>query len=338
MISSRRACRAVIVAAVAVFALAAWPGAVPAEDGCGARHTVKPGDTLAGIAERCGTTVEALLAANARIDDPARISVGWELAVPGARASLGRDAEVRAAARDPAAEAALAAGTYEVRPGDSFASIATELQVPMRALIAANEGVDPFGLRPGQSLRLPEPPAGDEPGAGPAMGASEAQAGPAPAPGSDQPSADRTDANSAPPARTGGPTDGTESADGARTESADRDGTESADEGGTESADEGGTESADGQAESPSGAPSSRDPEDPAEPMLLQGRVLSGPECPVLATEEGELYSLVSAEYGFTPGDYVRIEGETVDLSFCMRGRATVRVTSMTAVPAPQGG
>ena len=32
------------------------------------------------------------------------------------------------------------------------------------------------------------------------------------------------------------------------------------------------------------------------------------------------------------------IEGETVDLSFCMEGRATVRVTSMTGIPTPQGG
>jgi hypothetical protein len=83
-------------------------------------------------------------------------------------------------------------------------------------------------------------------------------------------------------------------------------------------------------------AASERRPE--AEHMMLRGEVLNGPECPVLKTPEGDLYSLVSAEYGFTPGDYVEIEGETVDLSFCADGQATVRVTSMSAVPAPQGG
>jgi hypothetical protein len=73
------------------------------------------------------------------------------------------------------------------------------------------------------------------------------------------------------------------------------------------------------------------------EAVTLQGEVLNGAECPVLKTPVGALYNLVSAEYGFTPGDYVEIEGQTVDLSFCAEGQ-TVRVMSMTAVPAPQGG
>jgi hypothetical protein len=58
----------------------------------------------------------------------------------------------------------------------------------------------------------------------------------------------------------------------------------------------------------------------------------------VLETPGGEVYSLVSAEYGFMPGEYVEIEGETVEMSFCMQGGATVRVISMSTVPPPQGG
>jgi LysM repeat protein len=266
-------------------AVAVLPGAAPAQSGCGTTYTVQAGDTLAAIAERCDTTVDALVGANAVITDPARITVGWDLAIPGAAASLGPDAEVRLRARGKAAEAALTEGAYQVRPGDSFASIATALQVPMRALMAANRGVEPFGLRPGQILRLPSgdaPPADDQ----------EGQAAPDPArdaPG--QADAPRPAAEAEAPA-----TDAPE----ARSE-AERD-------------------------------------EPTPERLTLEGRVQSGAECPVLETPQGEVYSLVSAEYGFMPGEYVEIEGEPVEQSFCMQGKATVRVTSMNAVPAPLGG
>ena len=294
MIFSRRACRAAMLAGIA--ALAAPSGATRAQDGCGASYTVRPGDTLAGIAERCGTTAEALMAANALIEDPARITVGWELTVPGARASLGPEAEVRPAALGAEAEAALAAGSYEVRPGDSFASIATALKIPMRALMAANEGVDAFGLRPGQTLSVPRA----EPAAQARPGESAATEGP---------EAETAGRGAVPNTEPGPPSVEPEADEGAGSDEA-----------------------------APDPDMSASDPQALTESLLLQGEVLSGTECPVLKTPEGDLYSLVSAEYGFTPGDYVEIEGETVDLSFCMQGRTTVRVTSMTAVRAHQGG
>jgi LysM repeat protein len=275
-----RACGAVVGARSAALAMALtlagapWP--VPAQDGCGARYVVQPGDTLAGIAERCGTTVEALAQANAVIVDPALIAVGWELTVPGARASLGPQAEVRPRARGAAAEAALTQGTYQVRPGDSLASIATALQLPMQALMAANEGVDPFGIRPGQTLNVP-PDAAAADRSGDKQADGPADAGPAPVPSGRREA--RSGARSAPVTQAAA-----------------------------------------------------------AEPLMLEGRVQSGAECPVLTTPDGETYSLVSAEYAFVPGDYVAIEGEPVEMSFCMQESATVRVTSMTAIPAPQGG
>ena len=73
------------------------------------------------------------------------------------------------------------------------------------------------------------------------------------------------------------------------------------------------------------------------ERLALEGRIQNGVECPILRTPDGALYSLVSQSYGFTPGDYVTIEGEAVEMSFCDQGN-TVRVTSMTAKPAPRGG
>jgi LysM repeat protein len=273
-------------AALALFvaALAGLPDPGEAASGCGASYTVQSGDTLAAIAERCGTSVEALRQANPLVTDPARISIGWKLTIPGARASLGPESEVRPPARDEAAEAAVAAGSYEVQQGDSFASIATALQVPMRALLAANAGVDPFGLKPGQVLQVPagdgspEPkPTTDEADAAKGADAAEASAPLPPA----------STAADAPAAETDASEPGTSEA---------------------------------------------------VQRVTLEGRVERGTECPVLETAEGETYSLVSSQYGFAPGEYVEIVGETVEMSFCGQGLATVRVTSMTPLKAPQGG
>lgn len=61
------------------------PGAQPpvatAAPGAGRVHTVERGDTLTKIAQRYGTTVEAIVAANG-IKDRSRISVGDKLKIP----------------------------------------------------------------------------------------------------------------------------------------------------------------------------------------------------------------------------------------------------------------
>lgn len=50
--------------------------------GCGADLKVRAGDTLAGIAAHCGTTVGAFLAANPQVDHPSYIYAGEVLRVP----------------------------------------------------------------------------------------------------------------------------------------------------------------------------------------------------------------------------------------------------------------
>jgi LysM repeat protein len=50
----------------------------------GQTYTVRSGDTLAEIAARFGVSVAAFVDANAVIEDPARLQVGWDLRVPGA--------------------------------------------------------------------------------------------------------------------------------------------------------------------------------------------------------------------------------------------------------------
>lgn len=50
---------------------------------CGPTYVVQPGDWLARIARRCGTSVEALLAANPQITDPGLVRPGQVLQIPG---------------------------------------------------------------------------------------------------------------------------------------------------------------------------------------------------------------------------------------------------------------
>lgn len=57
----------------------------PAELASFMKYTVQAGDTLGGIAEKFGVTVEELTSVNA-IADPSVISVGWVLIIPGAPA------------------------------------------------------------------------------------------------------------------------------------------------------------------------------------------------------------------------------------------------------------
>lgn len=49
---------------------------------CGTVVTVRPGDTLARIAFRCGTSVGRLLAANPQIRDPSRLFLGMRIRIP----------------------------------------------------------------------------------------------------------------------------------------------------------------------------------------------------------------------------------------------------------------
>lgn len=106
-----------------------------------AAYTVRPGDTLSGIASRLGVTVRALTDANG-IDDPDRIRAGQELQVPGAA---------------PVAPVTAASGgtTYTVKAGDALSRIASRHGVTLAAIGSANAITDPNRIRIGQVLAIP---------------------------------------------------------------------------------------------------------------------------------------------------------------------------------------
>lgn len=100
----------------------------------GASYTVRPGETLSGIAARHGVRTSALAAANG-ISDPNRVIAGTRLTLPtgsGARS-----------------------GARTVRRGETLWGIARDAGVSVRALAAANGLPADARLRAGQRLTVP---------------------------------------------------------------------------------------------------------------------------------------------------------------------------------------
>lgn len=115
-----------IVLLLALGACAALPiGQTPPS------HVVRPGDTLAGIAEAYGLEPEQVARAN-RIADADRIHVGQRIVLPhGARL------------------------VHRVRPGESLRDIALRYRVPESTIARTNRIRDPRRLEVGRRLVLP---------------------------------------------------------------------------------------------------------------------------------------------------------------------------------------
>jgi membrane-bound lytic murein transglycosylase D len=110
-----------------------------------ARHTVRRGETLGHIAQRYGTTVSALRAANGGVD-PRRLQAGQQLRLPGT-ASASAPARVQQAS-------SASARIHQVRRGDTLSGIAQRYGVTVRQLQAWNAMGRQTRIVPGQRLRL----------------------------------------------------------------------------------------------------------------------------------------------------------------------------------------
>ena len=110
-------------------------------------YIVKSGDTLAKISRKTGTSATALAKFNG-IKDPARLSIGQKLKLPGSSTAPAKES--------PAAPASAPASkeTYIVRNGDTFYSIARKHKISAESLAAANPGIKASELRTGQLINL----------------------------------------------------------------------------------------------------------------------------------------------------------------------------------------
>lgn len=106
-------------------------------------YVVQPGDTLSAIADRFGTTVEAIAAAN-DIQNPALIEVGQRLFIPTSRPEL-----------VPALDGPVRSRVHTVQAGETLPFLAFRYGTTVRALWGANS-LDWLGLvQPGQMLKIP---------------------------------------------------------------------------------------------------------------------------------------------------------------------------------------
>lgn len=133
------------VGAAFALAAAAAPADAEEEPACGQSVTIEAGDTLQRIADRCETSVAALVEANPQISDPNLISAGSTLVIPASE-----DGEGDSTAAENAAEAA-----YQVKTGDTLYSIAEDLGTSVQAVIEANPGVDPGNMPIGRIIKAP---------------------------------------------------------------------------------------------------------------------------------------------------------------------------------------
>ncbi|MEN3003958.1 LysM peptidoglycan-binding domain-containing protein [Dehalobacterium formicoaceticum] len=113
-------------------------------------YVVQPGDTLYTIAQRFGTTVNAIVTMN-NIQNPDMIAPGLRLFIftPGPTPSPTPAPTPTPTPRPPR--------TYIVQPGDTLYAIALRFGTTVDAIVNLNNIEDPDMIAPGQRLRIPQP-------------------------------------------------------------------------------------------------------------------------------------------------------------------------------------
>ncbi len=127
-------------------------------------YIVRPGDTLSLIAAQFRVTVQAIMDANGLTDYV--IQVGQELLIP---VETGTPAPTAASEETASPEITEQPEqvTYVVQEGDTLSQIAERFNVPVEAIMGANDIANPDSLREGQELVVPVPASSTEtPGIG----------------------------------------------------------------------------------------------------------------------------------------------------------------------------
>ena len=116
---------------------------------------VQQGDTLYSISRHYNIPVIKLMELNGLSDS--KLSIGQQLIVPGRGSSMQVARSVTTSATPAVSRPvqATSSGTYTVRPGETFHSIARKLNISADSLADINGITDPGSIRPGEVLILP---------------------------------------------------------------------------------------------------------------------------------------------------------------------------------------
>jgi LysM repeat protein len=144
-------------------------GSAPSSPDRQRTYEIQPDDTVAGIAETFGVTIEAVLAANPGLD-PSRLVIGERIVIPAQagtpspRQAAPTSTPVPQPAPEPAGPSPTPVTrvedgrlTYVVQEGDYPELIAQKFGISTEDLLAANPGIDPRGLHIGDVLVIPTP-------------------------------------------------------------------------------------------------------------------------------------------------------------------------------------
>ena len=102
-------------------------------------YIIRPGDNLFSIAQRNGTTVAAILAANPGLN-PSMLRVGQAICIP-----VIRSREIYPEGSIP----------YTIQPGENLYTLAQSFETTPSAILEANPGLNPDLLEAGQTIYMP---------------------------------------------------------------------------------------------------------------------------------------------------------------------------------------
>ncbi|MFN2130572.1 MAG: LysM peptidoglycan-binding domain-containing protein [Anaerolineae bacterium] len=133
-------------------------GPAYAQGSCGDTVTVVAGDTLARVAARCGTTVQAILAANPTIENPNLIYVGQAIEIPGGQEATptATPTSTSSPTPTPMPTSTPTPTTYVVQPGDTLTRIARRFGTTVDAILADNPTIEnPNLIYVSQVIQIP---------------------------------------------------------------------------------------------------------------------------------------------------------------------------------------
>ena len=137
---TRRILQLMVVVTILVTSFASTSSAA-AWSGCTSTVTVQWGDTLSGLAAQCGTTVDAIRAANP--------GLGWWV-------YTGQVLSIPMGYSSAPVSYPTSGGTYTVQWGDTLAKIAARVGCSVSSLLAVNPQIwNPSVIYAGQVINLP---------------------------------------------------------------------------------------------------------------------------------------------------------------------------------------